>query len=66
LDVLQTIDTSNTITNGQDTTGFLEVGFRRGAQDTFFEDGRDFRGGGLGRSISTGSSGDSTKVKTSL
>jgi hypothetical protein len=66
LDVLQTIDTGNTITNGQDTTGFLEVDFRVGTEDALFKDRRDFGGAGLSRSVSTSSSSNSTKVKTGL
>jgi hypothetical protein len=66
LTVLQTINTGNTITNGQDTTGFLEINFRVGTQDTLFKDGRNLRSGRLGGSITTSSSGNSTKVETSL
>jgi hypothetical protein len=63
LDVLQTIDTGNTVTNGQDTTSFLEVNFRVGTQDALFENRGDLRSRGLGSSIGSESGGGSTKVK---
>jgi len=66
LTVLETVNTGNTITNRQDTTSLLEVNFRVGTQDTLFKDGRDLRGGRLGGSITTSSSGNSTEVDTGL
>jgi len=66
LTVLETVNTGNTITNGQDTTSLLEVNFRVGTQDTLFKDGRDFRSGRLGRSVGTSNGSNSTKVETGL
>ena len=45
LDVLEAIDTSDTITNGQDTTGLIEVSLGSGAQDPLLQDGGHFCGG---------------------
>merc|ERR1719464_1485787 len=42
LDVLQTIDTSDTVTNAQHTASFLKVSSWDGAQDSVLQDGADF------------------------
>ncbi len=43
LDVLESIDTGNTVSNGQDTTGLLELRESRGLEDALLEDGRHLR-----------------------
>lgn len=42
LDVLETVDTGDTITNAEHTTSFIQIGLGGGAQDAFFKDGADF------------------------
>ena len=42
LDVLEAIDTSDTVTNGQDTTGFVQVGLRGSTQNSLFQNGGNF------------------------
>jgi hypothetical protein len=41
LDVLQSVDASDTVTNAQHTAGFLQVSLWRSSHDAFFEDGAD-------------------------
>merc|ERR1719209_522995 len=41
LDVLQTIDTGNTVSNGEDTASLLKVGSGGGSKDPLLQDGRD-------------------------
>merc|ERR1719229_1972913 len=48
LDVLQTIDTGNTVSNGEDTASLLQVGSGGGAQDPLLKDGGDLAQGSLG------------------
>merc|ERR1719384_529714 len=48
LDVLQTIDTGNTVSNGEDTASLLQVGSRGGSKDPLLQDGRDLAEGSLG------------------
>merc|ERR1711963_470787 len=48
LDVLETIDTGNTVSNGKDTASLLQVGSGGGAQDPLLKDGRDLAQGSLG------------------
>jgi hypothetical protein len=45
LAVLQSIDTGNTISNGQDTAGLLDIDGGVEAADAVLEDGGDLRGG---------------------
>ena len=45
LAVLQTIDTGNTVSNGQDTTGLLDINGRVVAADALLKNGGDLRGG---------------------
>lgn len=67
LNVLQTIDTGNTVTNGQDTTGFLEISFRGSTEDALLKDRRDFRSRSLGSGVvSQGSGSCSTKTDLKL
>merc|ERR1719220_1869092 len=47
LDVLQAIDTSHTVSNGEDTASLLQVGSRGGAQDPLLKDGGDLAQGSL-------------------
>ena len=42
LNILQTIDTSNTVTNGNDTASLFELSTSGGAQNALFQDGRNF------------------------
>ena len=42
LDVTETVDASDTITNGQDTSGFSEVLGRCASQDALFQNGGEF------------------------
>ena len=42
LDVLEAIDTSDTISNGQYTASFFQVGSCGMTQDALFQDGGDF------------------------
>merc|ERR1719331_272861 len=48
LDVLQTIDTGNTVSNGEDTASLLQVGSGGGAKDPLLQDGGDLAQGSLG------------------
>eukprot|EP00158_Paraphelidium_tribonemae_P003919 Partr_v1_DN26465_c0_g1_i1_m23719 len=48
LDIAKTIDTSNTVTDGQDTTGLLQIDILTGAKDAVLQNGSDFRSAGLG------------------
>lgn len=48
LDIAQTMDTSNTITNGQDTTSFSEASLFLYTTNSLFKDGGDFGRGGFG------------------
>merc|ERR1719391_1671251 len=48
LDILQTIDTGNTVSNREDTASLLQVGSGGGSQDPLLQDGRDLAQGGLG------------------
>jgi hypothetical protein len=41
LDIAETPDTGNTVTNGQDTASLLDVAANGGAGDAGLEDGRD-------------------------
>jgi hypothetical protein len=66
LAVLQTIDTGNTVTNGQDASSLLDIDITGGTEDALLEDGGDLRSLGLGRSVAADSNGGSTKVETSL
>jgi len=65
LAVLQTIDTGNTVTNGENTTSLLNIDISSSTENTLLQDGRDLRGLGLGRSVASGSNGEGTKVKAS-
>merc|ERR1719266_3031424 len=47
LDVLETIHTGNTVSNGEDTSSLLQVGSRGGAQDPLLKDGGDLAQGSL-------------------
>ena len=46
LDVLEAIDTSDTVTNGQDAASLVQVGLGGRTQDTFFQNGGNFGGSG--------------------
>ena len=48
LDVLKTIDTSNTVSNGQDTSSFLKIDGGGGSKNSLLEDGGDFTSSSLG------------------
>merc|ERR1712121_580998 len=48
LDVLETIDTSNTVSNGQDTSSFLEIDGGGSSQNSLLEDGGDLSSSSLG------------------
>ena len=48
LDVLEAVDTGNTVTNGEDTAGLLEVDGGSGAQDSLLQDGGDLSSASLG------------------
>merc|ERR1719270_1945164 len=48
LDVLETIDTSNTVSNGQDTSSFLQIDGGGGSKNSLLEDGGDFTSSSLG------------------
>jgi hypothetical protein len=41
LDVLKTVDASNTVTDAEHSAGFFEVGFGGGAHDALLKDRRD-------------------------
>merc|ERR1740131_170858 len=65
LDVLKTIDTSDTVTNAQHTASFLKVSSWGGSQDSVLQDGADFtttslgsRAGSCGGQLSGSHSGD--------
>lgn len=45
LDVLEAVDTSDTVTDAQDATGLLEVGLGGSAEDSLLKDGGDLGGG---------------------
>merc|ERR1711884_273211 len=47
LDVLETIDTGNTVSNGEDTASLLQVGGGGGAKDPLLKDGGDLAQGSL-------------------
>merc|ERR1719397_2396992 len=47
LDVLQTIDTGNTVSNGEDTACLLQVGSGGGSKDPLLQDGGDLAEGSL-------------------
>jgi hypothetical protein len=66
LAVLQTIDTGNTVTNGENATSLLNIDITGSTKNTLLQDRRDFRGLGLGRSIAASSNGNGTEVKASL
>jgi hypothetical protein len=66
LTVLQTINTGNTVTNGENTASLLNINITRGTEDTLFQDGRNLRSLGFGRSIAASSNRDCTEVETSL
>jgi hypothetical protein len=51
LAVLQTVDTGNTVSNGQDTAGLLDIDGGVEAADAVLEDGGDLRGGRLSGGI---------------
>lgn len=42
LDVVQTVDTGDTITNAQHTASFFQISLRGCAQNAFFQNLRDF------------------------
>merc|ERR1719312_2434787 len=48
LDVLETIDTSNTVSNGQDTSSFLEIDGGSSSKNSFLKDGGDLSSSSLG------------------
>merc|ERR1719430_2311447 len=48
LDVLEAIDTGDTVTNGQDTAGLLEVDGGSSSQDSLLQDGGNLSSSGLG------------------
>jgi hypothetical protein len=66
LAVLQTIDTGNTVTNGQDASSLLDINVSSGTEDALLEDRGNLRSLGLGRGVVADSNGGSTKVETSL
>lgn len=43
LDVLEPVDTSDTVTNAEHTSSFVQVGLWCGTQNAFLEDRADFR-----------------------
>ena len=48
LDVLEAVDTGDTVTDGEDAAGLLQVGLGGGAKDPLLEDGGDLGGAGAG------------------
>merc|ERR1712141_69144 len=64
LDVLEAIDTGDTVSNGEDTAGLLQVDSGGGRQNSLLQDGGDLSGSSLGginlggRGQLTGSNGD--------
>ena len=48
LDVLEAIDTSDTVSDGEHAAGLLEVDGGGGAQNPLLQDGRDLASSGLG------------------
>jgi len=57
LHVLQTVDTGNTVTDGEDTTSLLDIKRGRGSKDTLLEDRRDLSSARL-RSSSNDAAGE--------
>ena len=48
LDILEAIDTGDTVSNGQDAAGLLQIDGGGGAQDSLLEDGGDLPSSSLG------------------
>jgi len=48
LDVLEAIDTGNTVSYGQHTTGFVDVDLSNSTENLLLEDGRNLRARDLG------------------
>ena len=44
LDVLEAVDTGDTVTNGQHAAGLLKLGLSRGLEDAFLQDAGDLCG----------------------
>ena len=51
LDVLETVDTSDTVSDAEDTASLFEVGGGGGPEDPVLQDGADLTGNGLDTSI---------------
>ena len=51
LDVLETVNTGDTVSDGEDTAGLLHVGDGGGAKDPLLQDAGDFIGGSLRTSL---------------
>ena len=49
LDVLEAVDTGDTVADAEDLAGLFQVGLGGGSQDPLLQDGRDLGGGGGGR-----------------
>ena len=65
-DVTETVDTGNTVTNGEHAASLLDIKVRGGTRDALLENRADLRGSSLGRSIATGSSSEGRNSTASL